>query len=121
MTFEKFLLASIAAFAMAACAPKEAAEEAPAAEQPSAEPAVVEPSTEEPAAETPAIEEPAADACGAADHQSLIGSNVAAITLPVDLPHRIYKQGDPVTMDYRPDRLNIMTDENGVIIEVKCG
>ncbi len=81
MTVEKFLLASIAAFAMAACAPKEAAEEAPAAEQPSAEPVVVEPSTEEPAAETPAVEEPAADACGAADHQSLIGSNVAAITL----------------------------------------
>ena len=111
MTLEKFPLALIAAFAMAACAPKEAAEEAPVAEQPAAEPVVAAPSPQE----------PAADACGAAGYQPLIGSNVAAITLPAGLPHRILGPNDVATMDHRPDRLNIMTDENGVIIEVKCG
>lgn len=116
MTLEKFLLALLATWAMAACAPKEAAEEAPTAEQPAAAPGVAAPSSEEPAAEAPA-----ADECRSADYQSFVGSNVAAITLPADLPHRIYKEGDPITMDYRADRLNIVTDADGVIIEVKCG
>ena len=114
MTVEKFVLAMFVACATAACAPaaKDAAGETPAAEQPDAQ----APSVEEPAADAPAE-----DLCNSAQYQSFIGANAAAITLPADRPHRILGPNDAATMDYSPGRLNIMTDENGVIIEVKCG
>ncbi len=63
----------------------------------------------------------AADECGAGDYQSLVGSSIAAVTLPADLNHRVIGPDDAYTMDYRPDRLNIYTDEDGIITEVKCG
>jgi predicted methyltransferase len=34
---------------------------------------------------------------------------------------RSYRTGDPVTMDYRPDRLNIETDQGGMIVRLTCG
>lgn len=61
------------------------------------------------------------DLCGAADYQSLVGSNMAAVTLPAELNHRVIGPNDAVTMDYNPERLNIYTDEDGVVTEVKCG
>jgi hypothetical protein len=117
MTFEKFLLASLTACALAACAPpaKETAGETPSPQESDA--GAVD-AQDGPPVTTP---DPVPGDCDAAAYQSLIGTNVAAVTLPADLVHRIYKEGDAVTMDYRPDRLNIVTDENGVIIEVKCG
>lgn len=116
MTIEKFLLAFVASCALTACAPpiKAPSDESPA---PQASDAPVE-TQDGPPVETP---EPVPGECDVAGYQSLIGANVAAITLPADLVHRIYKQGDPVTLDYRPDRLNIVTDENGLVVEVKCG
>ncbi|WP_380877683.1 hypothetical protein ACFB49_13830 [Sphingomonas sp. DBB INV C78] len=39
------------------------------------------------------------------------GSKTVRVTLP----------NQPVTMDYRPDRLNIGTDEAKVILKVSCG
>ncbi|KAF9885963.1 hypothetical protein FE257_012138 [Aspergillus nanangensis] len=40
-----------------------------------------------------------------------------------DLPdsHRILKPGDAMTMDYRPDRLNVHTDDSGVVHDVNFG
>lgn len=118
MTFEKVLLASIACAALAACAPatKDAATDAPLQD-------VAAPPQDETADSAAPVEPafPEGDACNAATYQSLVGTNVAAISLPADLLHRIYKDGDPVTMDYSAERLNIVTDENGVVIEVKCG
>lgn len=64
---------------------------------------------------------PGSDACGASNYQSLLGTNIAAITLPADLNHRIIGPDDAVTLDHVPSRLNILTDENGVVIEVSCG
>ena len=64
---------------------------------------------------------PGPDACGASGYQSFVGTNIAAITLPAELNHRIIGPGDAYTQDYSPSRLNIFTDENGVIIEVRCG
>ncbi len=61
------------------------------------------------------------DACGASGYQTLVGVNVAAVTLPADLKHRIIRPGDVVTQDYRAGRLNIRTDENGQIVSVSCG
>lgn len=34
---------------------------------------------------------------------------------------RVVRQGQPVTMDYRADRLNIEVDGNQVILSVRCG
>ncbi len=64
---------------------------------------------------------PPESGCGASGYQSLLGSNIAAITLPGDLGARIYRRGDPVTMDHRPDRLNIETDDLGQVLSVHCG
>ena len=63
----------------------------------------------------------ASDQCGAAGYQSLIGSNIAAITLPADLNHRIIGPNTAVTRDYILTRLNIYTDANGVVTRVNCG
>lgn len=106
MTVRNLLFGLLASGAVVACTPKvaDAPNEAPADE---AQPAASETDGE--------------DLCKAAEYASLIGTNAAAVTLPADLPHRIYKLGDPVTMDYRPDRLNIVTDADGVITEMKCG
>jgi hypothetical protein len=120
LTTERLLIGALAIGALVACAPKQ-----PAA----AEPGVVEDQAgtgevSSPAAGPVTAPEPASadeDACGASQYQSLIGTNAAAVTLPADLPHRILGPNDAATMDYSPGRLNIMTDDNGVIIEVKCG
>ena len=66
--------------------------------------------------------EPAAeDACGAADYRALVGAPLAAVTLPADLGARIVRPDSAVTLDYRPDRLNIHVDRAGVIERVDCG
>lgn len=118
MTLKTYLFAALAVSALAACTPKKPAEEAaPAAEAPAADSATA---PEAPAADAPATMADE-DACKASEYQSLVGTNAAAVTLPADLPHRILGPNDVATMDYRPDRLNIMTDEAGVVTEVKCG
>ncbi len=63
------------------------------------------------------------DACGARDLQWLVGQPRSRIPVPTDpSKRRVACTTCPVTMDYRPDRLNIFFDsETGVIKEVKCG
>lgn len=59
--------------------------------------------------------------CGADRLQGLVGqpeSVVAAMTF--SQPVRIIRPGTPVTMDYRPDRLNIEIDANGRVARVQC-
>jgi len=60
--------------------------------------------------------------CAAEQFQVLVGQRVSEVhTDSLPSPRRIYTHGDPVTMDYRPDRLNVVTDERGVVISVRCG
>ncbi|MGJ3233218.1 MAG: I78 family peptidase inhibitor [Oceanicaulis sp.] len=60
--------------------------------------------------------------CPAAAYQVLVGQSIGEVhTGSLPEPHRIYGEGDMVTMDYRLDRLNIVTGEGGVVVEVKCG
>lgn len=64
---------------------------------------------------------PSADACGASVLQGLVGqggSVLAAMRLPDGT--RIIRPGMAVTMDYRPDRLNIDLDEQDRITRVHC-
>lgn len=69
---------------------------------------------------------PASGKCDASRVQDLIGRQ--ASTVSDEARHRSgatalrsYRQGDPVTMDYREDRLNIETDAAGKILALRCG
>ena len=65
--------------------------------------------------------DPVGLSCGAGDYAGLIGKNLAAVTLPADLGARVIGPDTAVTQDYRPDRLNIHTDDDGTITELTCG
>lgn len=62
------------------------------------------------------------DACGAAGLQPLVGQPLARFDRSaVAGPLRIYRTGDPLTMDYSPARLNVETDRRGAIVRISCG
>lgn len=67
---------------------------------------------------------PAPDLCHAADHQALVGQNMAAAMKAGLFPGpdlRIFRSGAMLTMDMRPDRLNVEFDGTDKIIRVYCG
>ncbi|WP_428968011.1 I78 family peptidase inhibitor [Sphingomonas sp. Xoc002] len=77
---------------------------------------------------TPKAEGPSdGSGCGDAKAADLIGKRwTEALRAPTqkrtgarDL--RVIAPGDAVTMDYRPDRLNIETDAEGKVVRLKCG
>lgn len=59
--------------------------------------------------------------CPEQEYSWLIGQNIAEVSLPSDLNDRIIAPDTPVTQDFRPDRLNIMIDEDGFITDLDCG
>lgn len=93
----------------AACTPPagDAPKEEPVAEQPAAMP-------------TTAAEATAQDTCNGAQYRAMVGANIAAVTLPADSGIRVIGPDTVVTEDFRPDRINIRTDANGVITAVEC-
>lgn len=65
---------------------------------------------------------PPAMTCGAAGLQGLIGQSALVLqTMRFGATTRILRPNDPVTKDYRPDRLNIIIDEKERISRVTCG
>lgn len=71
-------------------------------------------------APSPASPRGQADACDAVAYQNLVGQDrVVALALPD--PKRIYRLGDPVTLDFLPNRLNVKLDETDVIVAIDCG
>ncbi|KQI68270.1 Peptidase inhibitor I78 family protein [Loktanella sp. DSM 29012] len=64
---------------------------------------------------------PSDDGCGAAGYAGLLGQNIAAVTLPADLNHRVIGPNQMVTMDYVESRVNFETDIVGTIMRVTCG
>lgn len=66
---------------------------------------------------------PPEDSCKSGELQYLVGRNRSEIPVPTDpSKRRVACTTCPVTMDYRPDRLNIFFDaETGIVKEVKCG
>lgn len=62
-----------------------------------------------------------ADTCGADDYAGLVGTPIAAVTLPAELGARVIGPGDVVTTDFVPERLNIEVDEDGVVTGLRCG
>jgi len=85
----------------------------PAPSTPTAPPAIALPTA--PVAEK--------DQCGLKDAQAFVGKNRTDLPAPVDPSRwRVACTTCPVTMDYRPDRLNILFNaDTGVVHEVKCG
>lgn len=81
--------------------------------------------TERPADSSAAA--PAADECGAQALQSYLG-DVAAGPVEARIREavgngrvRFIGPNDAVTMDFRPDRLNVETDAQGRIVRIRCG
>lgn len=66
------------------------------------------------------IATPGPDTCNAEAYQDLIGQPRAAAG-PLPQPKRVYHITDPVTMDHRPDRLNVVLDDSDTIGEISCG
>jgi hypothetical protein len=65
---------------------------------------------------------PGEDACGAAALQDLVGEPVAGHEFDSNnRPVRIIPPGTAVTMDFNPERLNVETDADGVIVRIYCG
>ncbi len=60
--------------------------------------------------------------CAAARHQKLIGQPWGEID-PAALPRplRVYRFGSRISMDYRPERLNVVLDDAGRVLKVRCG
>jgi len=74
----------------------------------------------------PAPTPPANGSCDAAPAQTFIGQRAEATRQEARRVAgaemvRVYEQGQPITMDYREDRLNLVTNDQGIIIEVTCG
>ena len=64
---------------------------------------------------------PAGDACGASGYRGLIGSPLAAVTLPAGLNARILGPDTAATTDFVPERLNLWVSRSGLIERVYCG
>ena len=59
--------------------------------------------------------------CGADALQGLVGKPADVLLgMTFDADTRILRPGMPVTMDYRPDRLNIEIDADERIVRVHC-
>lgn len=68
----------------------------------------------------------AAGPCEAAAVQDLIGRPVGEVRDEAQRRSgakavRVYGSGSAVTMDYRPDRLNIEHDDRNAIVKLSCG
>lgn len=66
--------------------------------------------------------EPGADSCGAQAREYLLGQPVSEVDLDsLARTVRPISPGQPVTMDHRPDRINLDLDGDGVIVRIWCG
>ena len=134
------LLAALLALALplaAACTATEttpdAAETARSAPQEATMPAPTPEATRSPASgkttrAAPADSEPERDNCDAGKVRARWTNALptaeakAAIAEAVgDRPIRYYTEGDPITMDYSEDRLNVVLGKDGRIAEFRCG
>ncbi len=120
------LLPAALALALGACAPKPAEPAAPAATPPADAAATEAPP---PAAEAPATDAAPglAAACNPDAVQALVGQEATEAVLEQARTDsgastvRALKPGEPATMDFRPDRLDVALDEHGVIQSLRCG
>lgn len=59
--------------------------------------------------------------CPAAQHADLVGQKIDAVTF--DWPtakQRIVYENDPITLDFRADRMTVVHDDEGTILSISC-
>lgn len=61
------------------------------------------------------------DTCGAAKYSALIGQKSPVISVAAGTEFRHFRTGEPVTMDFSPERLNFEYDRRGKLVNVTCG
>jgi hypothetical protein len=62
------------------------------------------------------------ESCGAERLQHLVGEPQSALeSAKITAPTRILPPGSMMTMDHRPDRLNVDLDDAGRITRIWCG
>ncbi|MBB1491552.1 MULTISPECIES: I78 family peptidase inhibitor [unclassified Paracoccus (in: a-proteobacteria)] len=67
------------------------------------------------------VEEPDTDQCNASALQGLIGQPATVLRdMMLKAGTRVINPGDAVTMDFRPDRMNIEIGASGRIEKVAC-
>lgn len=66
----------------------------------------------------PAMETPA---CDFSQWVGLNRSDVEARLAETGRPNRVLRPGQPMTMDYRPDRINVELDDSDRVVRVFCG
>ena len=65
---------------------------------------------------------PAAEACGASGLGYIIGLRASEIDFSQHADTvRVIKPNSAVTLDHRPERLNVHVDEGGIITKLTCG
>lgn len=65
---------------------------------------------------------PSEDTCGAGALQGLVGQDRAVLSgMRFAQMLRVYEEGQPVTLDLNPGRLNIQHSKRGRIQSVTCG
>lgn len=60
-------------------------------------------------------------ACAPREWTRLVGREVAQVRLPPGLEYRVMTRGAVIMDEYSEDRLNIITDKAGRVVEVSCG
>ena len=69
----------------------------------------------------PATPAPDADACNASSLTGLVGQPSTVLkTMLLPARSRVINPGEPVTMDFRPDRMNIEIGTDGRIAKIGC-
>lgn len=62
------------------------------------------------------------ESCGAEDMSHLMGLQRAQLeSIAFSQPHRILGPNDPMTKDYRLDRVNFYLDDSGTVVRIDCG
>lgn len=60
--------------------------------------------------------------CAVAQYRALIGRPIEEIDVAsLPRPLRVYPAGSRITMDHRPERLNVVVGPDGRVVKVKCG
>ena len=68
------------------------------------------------------VELPDDRTCAAARHQALVGRPIEEIDIAaLPRPLRVYQTGSRITMDHRPERMNVVVGPDGCVVKVRCG
>ncbi len=68
------------------------------------------------------VAEKPVESCGAEDMSHLMGLQRAQLeNIAFSQPHRILGPNDPMTKDYRLDRVNFFLDDSGTVVRIDCG